>query len=303
LAINIKPEILVVDEVLSVGDDLFKRKCFAKMEELFKSGCTVFFVSHSIPNVIEICTRAILIDKGQLILQGSPKLVTMNYLKLLYALTNEQNETRNEIICLNNNLKEKEIFDAHLEIENSSPTNKEKQPPTIEKKNGEVDREAFYLPDFKPKSTVVIKNEDVTLYDFCIETLTGQEVNALVMNEEYIYKYKVEFGVPVYDVNFGMGIKTEKGIALTWMIYPGINQFIKKKFEKGEKYCLKWRFKCLLMPGNYFIDSGLRTLKQDKMYIITKINDALAFKVQNTEFKQKGGFFDVISLMDMIKIS
>jgi hypothetical protein len=57
------------------------------------------------------------------------------------------------------------------------------------------------------------------------------------------------------------------------------------------------------MPGNYFIDSGLRTLKQDKMYIITKINDALAFKVQNTEFKQKGGFFDVISLMDMIKIS
>ncbi|MDQ1351716.1 MAG: lipopolysaccharide transport system ATP-binding protein [Acidobacteriota bacterium] len=302
LAINIKPEILVVDEVLSVGDDLFKRKCFAKMEELFKSGCTVFFVSHSIPNVMEICTRAILVDKGELILEGSPKLVTMNYLKLIYALPNDQAEIRNEILQLDKNEEEKENFDSRLDTEECPSPASEKLITRKEKKEPKIGQEAFHIPDFKPKSTVIIKNEDVSIYDMRIETLEGQEVNALVMNEEYIYSYKVEFGVLTRDVNFGMGIKTEKGLALAWMIYPGINQFLKEEFVNGDKIHLKWRFKCMLLPGNYYIDSGLRTMKKDKTYILSKITDALAFKVQENEGKQKGGFFDALSLLDMTKI-
>ena len=54
LAVNVDPEILIVDEVLAVGDDLFRRKCYARMEHLFQSGCTVLFVSHHIPQIVEI---------------------------------------------------------------------------------------------------------------------------------------------------------------------------------------------------------------------------------------------------------
>ena len=110
LAISIKPEILVVDEVLSVGDDLFKRKCYTKIEELFKSRCTVFFVSHSISSVVEICTRTILLDKGELILEGPPAFVTRYYQKLLYALPPNQDETRDEIIRLNHDQEEKKKY-------------------------------------------------------------------------------------------------------------------------------------------------------------------------------------------------
>ena len=62
VAVHMDPEILIVDEVLAVGDELFRRKCYAKMEEIFKSGCTVLFVSHTVNTINEICTRAILLD-------------------------------------------------------------------------------------------------------------------------------------------------------------------------------------------------------------------------------------------------
>ncbi len=63
IAINLDPEILIIDEVLAVGDELFKRKCYAKMEELFNSSCSVIFVSHSLGAINEFCSRAILVDR------------------------------------------------------------------------------------------------------------------------------------------------------------------------------------------------------------------------------------------------
>ena len=94
LTINMKPEIMVLDEVLAVGDELFKRKCFAKMEEIFKSGSTILYVSHGIGTINQICSRAILLDHGELILDGIPKFVTMHYQKLLYAEPGNQKKTR-----------------------------------------------------------------------------------------------------------------------------------------------------------------------------------------------------------------
>ena len=79
LAINMDLRILILDEVLAVGDELFKRKCFAKMEEVFNSGCIVLFVTHSINTINERSSRAILLDKGEQILEEPPKFVTMYY--------------------------------------------------------------------------------------------------------------------------------------------------------------------------------------------------------------------------------
>ena len=68
--INTKPEILVVDEALSVGDAAFKKKCKNKIAELIKSGVTVLFVSHSMEGVSEICQRAIYLKKGTVVYDG-----------------------------------------------------------------------------------------------------------------------------------------------------------------------------------------------------------------------------------------
>ena len=68
--INTKPDILVVDEALSVGDAAFKKKCKAKIAELIKGGVTVLFVSHSIDSVREVCNRAIYLKKGTVMYDG-----------------------------------------------------------------------------------------------------------------------------------------------------------------------------------------------------------------------------------------
>ena len=85
VAINADPEILVIDEILSVGDEAFARKCFARLEELKKAGSTILFVSHSSQMVIELCDRALLIEEGEALLTDSPKQVIAAYHKLLYA--------------------------------------------------------------------------------------------------------------------------------------------------------------------------------------------------------------------------
>lgn len=68
--VNIEPDILVIDEALSVGDATFKKKCKQKIADTIKSGVTVLYVSHSAESVRELCTRAIYLKKGQLIFDG-----------------------------------------------------------------------------------------------------------------------------------------------------------------------------------------------------------------------------------------
>jgi lipopolysaccharide transport system ATP-binding protein len=76
VAAHLEPEILIVDEVLAVGDMAFQRKCMGRMREVGQSGCTVLFVSHNMPAVESLCTRAILLDGGHLAAEGDvPDLV------------------------------------------------------------------------------------------------------------------------------------------------------------------------------------------------------------------------------------
>jgi lipopolysaccharide transport system ATP-binding protein len=80
VAAHLDPEIMVVDEVLAVGDAAFQRRCLAKMETVSKNGRTVLFVSHNLAAVSALCTKAILIDNGSIVVSGSTELVVHTYL-------------------------------------------------------------------------------------------------------------------------------------------------------------------------------------------------------------------------------
>ena len=73
VAVHVDPEILILDEVLAVGDALFKRKCYAKMEEFFNADITILYVSHDANSVNRLCSRAILIEQGEVLLDGDPR--------------------------------------------------------------------------------------------------------------------------------------------------------------------------------------------------------------------------------------
>jgi len=85
VAINVDPDVLIVDEALAVGDAKFQSQCFRKFEEFKKRGITILFVTHSVEQIVRHCTRAILLDRGQLLQSGEPKAVVSRYLELLFG--------------------------------------------------------------------------------------------------------------------------------------------------------------------------------------------------------------------------
>lgn len=127
VAAHLDPEILVVDEVLAVGDAAFQRKCLGKLSENSISGRTVLFVSHNMAAINRLCRRAILLDKGKLIADGSATEITAKYL----ANATEENGMRewdvndapgsDEVRLLkfslySNDGKSKSVFDVSEEI-------------------------------------------------------------------------------------------------------------------------------------------------------------------------------------------
>ncbi len=83
IATVVEPEILILDEVLSVGDAKFRKKCEKKMQGMFDHGVTVLFVSHSLEQVMRLCNKAILLEHGELIAQGDIKEVAAIYDSML----------------------------------------------------------------------------------------------------------------------------------------------------------------------------------------------------------------------------
>ena len=80
VAAHLEPEILIIDEVLAVGDAEFQRKCLGKMENVASEGRTVLFVSHNMPAVRSLCSRSLLLRKGNLVMDGTPDAVVKEYL-------------------------------------------------------------------------------------------------------------------------------------------------------------------------------------------------------------------------------
>lgn len=97
VSVMIEPDILILDEILSVGDAGFKEKSYEKIKQFFESRKTILFVSHSMEAITKLCNRAILIDKGELILDGDTETVTSEYTRLM-AAKKDAWKVRKEII-------------------------------------------------------------------------------------------------------------------------------------------------------------------------------------------------------------
>ena len=96
IAIHVNPDILLVDEVLSVGDENFQKKCLQKIDQFRKQGKTIVLVSHDLSAIEKICNRVVLFDKGKLVTQGNPLEVISQYHKLLYEKEKESSVPEQE---------------------------------------------------------------------------------------------------------------------------------------------------------------------------------------------------------------
>lgn len=285
VSVNINPDILIVDEILSVGDDLFRRKSFAKIEEFFQAKKTILFVSHSAGNINQLCSRAIMLDHGKIVLHGTPKFVTMNYLKFLFsnpherkALLEEFSTIRESDVIGHEPREASQTTDLQTEFTTTRPDGPEEQP--------------FLIPNFIPKSTVFTYNADLKVHDLKIETLDGEHVNALVQHQEYIFSFVADFNEEQTGINYSILFKTEQGVPLSWKIFPGKNKYLDTTVRKGEKIKVRWKFNCLFMPGTYFINIGIRSHRDLNEILLFKGADVHVFKIIGEGQKDLGGVFD-----------
>jgi len=96
VAAHLEPEILIMDEVLAVGDAAFQQKCLDKMHAIRQHGRTIFFVSHSMPAVSRLCRRVILLHEGQIVSEGEPQAVVNDYLSASWNISAEREWTTPE---------------------------------------------------------------------------------------------------------------------------------------------------------------------------------------------------------------
>lgn len=114
LAINVEPEILIVDEALSVGDVFFQSKCYRRMEEIRRGGTTILMVTHDMGSVIKYCDRVVLLNKGHFVAEGAPGKMVDLYKKIL----------ANQMDSLQEALDEMNDFSGGMLEEERSPNGK-----------------------------------------------------------------------------------------------------------------------------------------------------------------------------------
>lgn len=268
VAINVTPEILIVDEALSVGDEAFQRKCFARIEKICESGATVLFVSHSAGTVVDLCDRAILMDGGQVLMQGKPKQVVNLYQKLIYASPEQQPAIRQAII--EGNALPLSVGETLEEAGSASVS--------VATNGAQDDSRAWFDPGLHSGSEVAYQNKGASIRDVRVETLEGRVVNHLVHGEEYLYRYSVDVQRSLSRMRFGMMVRTMTGIELAGFATdrddPGMGLV-----PAGATVDVVFRFRCLFNPGAFFLNAGcLADTGEGEDYVDRRI-DVMMFRV------------------------
>ena len=274
VAINVDPDILIVDEALAVGDEAFQRKCYGKIRAIQERGTTILFVSHSSGTIIEVCQKAMLLDLGELLIAGSPKLVVSKYHQFLYAEDSRRQALRDEIQA---HFLQHGNDDEKIDVGEKSQTEHRSQYQSTLKE--------FYDPDLKPETTVVYSNNNdygVKICDVRLTTSDGIQVNNLVCGREYIYTYNVDFKKPGYRIRFGMLIKNVTGLEIAGCASSPPKQPI-AYIGKDTTVSVQFRFKCLLHPGTYFMNAGVNGLVHESEGYLERIIDVMMFRVQPEE--------------------
>jgi lipopolysaccharide transport system ATP-binding protein len=235
VAINVDADVLIVDEALSVGDEAFQRKCFARIRRFQDRGGTLLFVSHSAALVVELAGRAVLLDRGEMLLCGTPKEAVAQYHRLIYA-------PPAAAATLREALRRGLPAPPDVALEATGPL--------------DAGDEAFYDPHLLPRSTLVYPARGAEIEEACVRTPSGRRVNVLQRRREYVYEYAVRFASAAYNVRCGMLIKTTTGLELGGAVSAQPGGAI-PVVEAGSRLIMRFRFRCLLAEGTYFLNAGV----------------------------------------------
>lgn len=253
VAINVDPDILIVDEALSVGDIFFQNKCYKKFNELQEKGITIIFVSHDIGSVKQYCNRVVWIENGVVKEFDDKEVVCSEYI-------NEKIKKQNE------HFFSKESVD------------KQKLAQTIKHK----DNLKIY-PKLN-KCANVGGTKEAQLISFFIEENSNNIVVDLKVDNEYTFNLVAKFDIDIDNVLFGFVLENLKGIPI-YATNNYINDNVLSKAKKGKIYKVSFQFKIpKIYKGKYLLSPAIATGTQEENYVLAWYHNLLEINIENNGY-------------------
>ena len=283
VAINIDPEILIVDEALSVGDVFFQAKCYHKFEEFKKQGKTILFVSHDLSSISKYCDRAVLLNQGVLLGEGTPKKMIDIYKQVLvgqYPLPSA-GDTENL-------LDDEQIREAAA---NASDKADKKTGAGAKDKTAAAGKTPSADPATNP-DTLEYGDGAASIEEYYVTDDRGVRTNSIIKGSEFTVHMKVRFKQPVAAPIFAFTFKNIMGIEIT-----GTNSMVEKAFlepvDAGDVKEISFTQKMTLQGGEYLISFGVTGFEQNDFTVYHRLYDALNITVVSD--KNTVGYYDMES--------
>lgn len=264
VAINIDPEILIVDEALSVGDVFFQAKCYHKFEEFKKQGKTILFVSHDLSSISKYCDRVILLNKGVKLEEGAPKQIVDSYKQLLVG---------------------------------QEPV---KQPQTAQaegQEQGDITAAKGFAGNSQANpNTLEYGSKLAEIIDFAVIDSKGRHSNTIEKGSRFQIEMKVKFHEDIQEPILAYTFKDVKGTEIT-----GTNTlFEKAAVEKSQAGCVctvVFTQEMYLQGGEYLLSFGCTGYKDGDFTVFHRLYDACNITVVSS--KNTVGFYDMNSKVEI----
>ena len=259
VAINIDPEILIVDEALSVGDVFFQAKCYKKFEDFKAAGKTIIFVSHDLGSIQKYCDRAILLNKGNKVFEGAPKDTIDLYKKYLVN----------------------QVDDEGRPIDHGVSTAGDDKAATGWRSNFQIN------PNVNPYG-----DGDAEITDFAVVDQNGNFTTTIEKGTSFTIKYKVRFNSVIQNPIFTYSFKNVYGVTIT-----GTNTMYEKvdigTAYPGDEYIVSFTQDMALLGGEYLMSISCTGYLDGEFHAYHRLYDLLNITVISD--KDAVGYYDMFS--------
>lgn len=271
LAINVEPEILIVDEALSVGDVFFQAKCYRRMEEIRQKGTTILMVTHDMGAIIKYCDQVVVLNKGNFIAQGEPGKMVDLYKKILANQMDDLSLDLEEI-------RSGELNDFSGEqVKSRSDINALKEGFMKDKLTVNPNRTEY-------------GDKKAEIVDFGLIDERGNLSNLLLKGEYFTIKEKIQFHGNIEAPIFTYTIKDKRGADLT-----GTNTMYEasdvESVKQGDVYEVEFKQKMTLQGGEYLLSMSCTGFENGEHVVYHRLYDIVNITVISN--KNTVGIYDM----------
>ena len=279
LYISIDPEVLIVDEALSVGDVFFQAKCYHRMDELKRKGTTILMVTHDLGSVMKYCDRVVLFHKGEKVGEGLPGQMVDKYKKILAGKDPHAEQFMEEQNFLGNVDEESADTAVTTGAGTAGTTNTANTAEPASPEAGQSSQKPVgFMKDHLTlnPSSQQYGNGKAEILDFGVLDKDGRPGNVLLKGEEFSIKERIVFHDDIAAPIFTFTIKDKRGMDLS-----GTNTLFEGKeipaVKKGDEYYCTFTQRMNLQGGEYLLSISCTGFEEgehtvyDRKYDITSI--------------------------------